>query len=93
MITLSGRDIWRSGEKVGWIEDRYLYSRDNAAKVGYVSDNDIHNYEGDKIGWVDGDYLYAADGRKWRLEDIRNHIEGGSYQNILYGAIWLLFGE
>lgn len=93
MIKISGNDIWRGGQKIGWIEGNDIYSS-GAGKVGYFQSNDIYRRDGTKVGYIEGNKLYSTtDGRSFRLDDIRNKIRGGSVSDLTRAAIRLLIGE
>ena len=92
MIKIVGNNIWRGGEKIGWLQDDNVYSHENR-KIGYFSDNDIYNQEGRKVGYIEGDYIKTVDGKEIRLEDNREHVVGGSISDLARAAIRLLLGD
>ncbi len=96
MIKIVGNDLWRGGEKIGWIEGNDVYSTAvaaNGGKVGYYRGNDVHRADGTKIGWIDGNYLRSIDGLSIQLQENRSRISGGAVSDIARCAVRLLMGD
>jgi hypothetical protein len=92
MIKIYGNDIWRGGQKIGWIVGNDVYNA-RGDKTGYFQSNDIYRRDGMKIGYIEGNILYSTtDGKSFRLDEIRNTIRGGSISDLARAAIRLLIG-
>ena len=94
MIKISGNDINRDGEKIGWIEGNDV--RDLAGrKLGYVIGNDIHRQsDGLKIAYINGECIVTSAGRKINLcENNQKHVTGGLVSDVMRAAIRLFFGD
>lgn len=92
MITIIGNDIKRAGTKIGWLEGNDVLD-ENGRKLGYYSSNDIYNASGRRIGYTEGAFLVTIDGQKFPLDDIREHVNGGSISDLTRAAILLLIGD
>jgi hypothetical protein len=91
MIKISGNDILRGGEKLGWLEGNDIYGEDGG-KLGYYSGDDIYNSAGVKIGYLEGMHLKTTSGRTVLIEELRRHIFG-TVSDIARAAVYLLFEE
>lgn len=91
MIKIVDNDIFRGGQKIGWIEGNDIWG--NSGKLGYFLDNDIYNKAGKKIGYLEGNYLITIEGKKIRLDENRRIITGGTISDLARAAIRLLLGE
>lgn len=93
MIKIIGNNIWRGGEKVGWLQGDYVYSHDGR-KLGYSEGSNVYNMSGHKIGYIEGDEIHStADDRVTRLEDNHGHVVGGEISDVARAAIRLLLGD
>lgn len=93
MLKLVGNEIWRSEEKVGWVEGNHVYAHDGR-KLGYFQDSHIFNEAGEKVAYIEGDFLYSEDGKvKVDLEKIAEEIEGGIMPLLGKCAVYILLGD
>lgn len=93
MLKITGNDIWRSGEKIGWIEGNRIRARDGK-KLGYFEGNFIYGEDGWKVAYVEGDHLFSDGGNvKVPLEKISEEIEGGMLPETGKCAIYVLLGD
>lgn len=94
MITIKGNDIWRGGEKIGWISGNDIFNADGI-KIGYFSESaeDIFNKSGRKIGYIENSKVKRIDGSPIDLNDIQRQVQGGTLSSIARAAIRLLLGE
>lgn len=93
MIKISGNDIRRGGEKIGWIQGNDVYNH-RGEKAGYFTSNDIYGYDGIKVGYVEGNHIYSTKGGSpIRLDENRRQISGGSASDLTRAAVRLLLGE
>ena len=94
MIKISGNDIKRDGEKIGWIEGNDVRDMSNR-KLGYVVGDDIRRgSDGFKLAFIDGAYIVTSSGKKINvMENNQKHVTGGSASNEMRAAIRLLFGD
>jgi hypothetical protein len=93
MLKIIGYDIWRGGEKAGWIDGKHIRAHDGK-KLGYFEGNHIYNMEGHRIGYVEGDFLYAESfgNTKISLDKISEDVVGGVLTEIGKCAIYMLLG-
>ena len=93
MIKVVGKDLWRGGQKIGWVAEHHIFAHDGK-KLGYFDNKNIYNLEGHKLAYVEGDYLhsYGSDS-KVPLEKVSEEIEGGVDQSIDKCAIYILLGD
>jgi hypothetical protein len=76
MLKLLGNEIYRAGDKIGWLERNHVFARDGR-KLGYFDSVRVYSADGDKIAYVEGDTLYDAAGNpKAPLELVSEAIEG-----------------
>ncbi|MBU6500921.1 MAG: hypothetical protein KGJ89_02245 [Patescibacteria group bacterium] len=93
MLKITGNDIFRAGEKIGWVEGSHVYAHDGK-KLGYFSGNYIYGYDGRKIAYIEGDHLFSGgSGVKVPLEKISELIEGGILPEAGKCAIYVLLGD
>ncbi len=93
-ITITGHDIRRGGEKIGWIDVHKIRSHSDNKVLGYFDTEHIYSPEGHHLGYVSGDHLYSADGRvKVALEEVSEHIEGGLDEGLEKCAVYMLLGD
>ena len=89
-----GKEIYRDGEKIGWIEEEHIYARDGK-KLGYFEeDKYIYTEDGRKVAYVEDDKLHSEEGeQKVALEVISEQITGGVMPIIARAAIYELLGN
>ena len=93
MINVMGHDLWRAGKKVGYVSGDYIYSHEGK-KLGYASGNHIFDVTGRKLGYLEGDFIYDITGtQKMRIEDNRQHVEGGELSDLMRAAVRFLLGD
>ena len=95
MVKLIGNDIYRGGQKIGWLEGNHV--RDRAGnRVGYFEENFVYNKDGHKIAYLEGDFFMPYGGSsasKVRLEQIAEDVTGGVIPEIARAAIYILLGS
>ncbi|HUZ92879.1 MAG TPA: hypothetical protein VNG29_02675 [Candidatus Paceibacterota bacterium] len=91
MLKFIGRDIWRGGEKVGWVEENHIYAHDGK-KLGYFEGNYVYDANsGQKIAYIEGDYLISEGGnQKIPLDKVSEEIVGGVLPEIGKCAVYVL---
>jgi len=92
MIKIIDNDLFRAGEKIGWIEENRILD-ENGNRLGYFAANDIYDERGVRVGYLEDNRLKTMDGRSLALDDVREDISGGSYADICRAAIKLLIGD
>ena len=94
MIEIKGIDIWRGGQKIGWLDGYHIRAHDNK-RLGYFESNYIYGENGHKLAYVAGDYLYSEGGNNNRipLEKVNEEITGGVMDEIAKCAIYILLGD
>jgi hypothetical protein len=93
MLKIDGHEVWRGGDKVGYVEGDRIRNHDGRM-LGYFSDNHIYNADGHKIAYVEGNHLYS-EGRSnagVHLDDINKNIVGGILPEMCKCAIYCLIG-
>lgn len=93
VIKIVGNNLWRGGEKIGWIENEKIFDH-TGRKAGFFMGEHIYNADGDKIGYILGDEIHSTtNSRVIRLEDNHEEIQGGEVSDICRAAIRLLLGD
>lgn len=92
MLKIIDNDIYRGSSKVGYFFENDIYGAEGK-KLGYVEDNDIYDANGRKAGFLDGNYIIASDGGKFRIDENRKRVQGGSISDLMRVAIRLLIGD
>ncbi len=93
MIKVEGHDLWRGGQKIGYVSGNHIYSH-TGQKIGYASGNHFYDHEGKKLGYVEGDFIYDVTGKqKMRIEDNHQHVEGGELTDAERAAVQFLLGD
>ena len=95
MIKIIGNEVWRSGQKIGWVDDDHVRDRDGK-KLGYFQDRFIYDMGGHKLAWIEEDYLVSqgsGDEAKIRLDQVAENIEGGVMSELAKCAIYVLLGD
>lgn len=90
MIKLEGNEIWRAGEKIGYLEGKSIHRHDGQ-KLGFFEENVVYEEEGHKIAYLEGDFLFGDDFSKISLEKIAQEVTGGVVPEIVRAAIYILF--
>jgi hypothetical protein len=92
MIKVEGRNIWRNGEKIGYIGSGHVI--DHAGeKIGAYTQENIYDRTGHKVASITDDYVYVVGSSKIRIEDIIKEVPGGTLTNIERAAVRILLGE
>lgn len=92
MIKIVGNDLYRGGEKIGWLDGRYVRAHDGA-KMGYFDNSRVYDENGNKLAYVEGDYLYSySSGEKVSLNKVAKEVEGGIAPGIEKCAVYTIFG-
>ncbi len=93
MLKITGNDIWRSGQRVGWVEGNYIRDH-NGKKLGYFEENFVRGMDGHKLAYVEGDYLYSesSSGAKVSLDKINESIEGSMLPEVGKCAVYMFIG-
>ena len=92
MLKIIGNDVWRSGEKVGWIEGDYIKDRDGK-KLGYFQDKFVYDVNARKIAFIEEDYLVSQGSgseAKINLDKVAEEVEGGVLSEIGKCAVYVL---
>jgi hypothetical protein len=93
MIKIVGTEIWRGGQKIGWIEGHHVRAHDGK-KLGYFEGDHVYNEEGHKLAYIEGDYLISYGSNiKVPLEKVSEEVEGGIGPGIDKCGIYVLFGD
>ena len=95
MIKILGNDLWRNGEKIGWIEGDHVRDRDGK-KLGYFQDRFVYDMSGHKLAWIEEDYLVSQGSgseAKLRLDQVAEEIEGGVMPELAKCAVYVLLGD
>jgi hypothetical protein len=96
MIKIVGNEIWRGGEKIGWIEDAVHVRAHDGTKMGHFEDKFIYDKEGKKAAYIEGDFLFAEGGNaetKIPLDKVAEDIVGGVIPDGVRAAIYVLLGS
>ena len=93
MLKINGHEIWRGGEKVGFIDGNYIRAHD-WKKLGYFEGNFVHDVMGHKLAYINGDHLYteSSAGVRISLDKVNESIVGGLLTEIGKCAIYILIG-
>lgn len=92
MIKIVNNDIMRGSHKIGWYEGDRIFN-EHGEKVGYMKDKYVWNQAGRKIAYIDDHEVKTYDGRKFDLDDLMEHVSGGSISDLTRAAIRLLLGD
>ncbi len=92
MIKIVGNNITRGDVKIGWIEGDHVFD-ENGRKLGYFESGAVYTGDGKRIGHTEGDFLYTIDGKKFHLDDLREHVSGGTISDLARAAVMLLIGD
>lgn len=93
MINVSGKDLFRGGQKIGYIQGNDIFSHEGK-KLGFVEGNHVFNHDGKKLAYLEGDYVHhTADSKKIRVEDNHQHVNGGAISDAQRAAARVLLGD
>jgi hypothetical protein len=90
MLKISGNDILRGGEKIGWLESNDVFS-DDGRKLGYFDKEHVFNAAGRKLAYIKGNHLYAGS-RVVPLDEMGENVAGGAVSTIGRCAVYVLLG-
>jgi len=93
MIKIVGNELWRGGEKIGWIEGAHIH--DHAGKkLGYFEANMVYGEDGRKLAYIEGDHLISyGTTTKIPLETVSEGMEGGVLSELGKCAVYVLLGD
>jgi hypothetical protein len=93
MIQVKDNYLWRGGDRIGKIEDNYIY--DHTGKcLGYFRDNHVYDHEDRELAWIDGNKVkFPHDSNTLRLEDVQEKIIGGPYSDLARVAVKMFLGD
>ena len=93
MIKVLGRDLWREGSKIGYVDNGHIVDH-LGERVGTYTTDEIRDKTGRKVAHISGDYIFFLDSsRKIRIEENNQDVVGGSLSNIQKAAVRVLLGE
>jgi hypothetical protein len=92
MIKIVENDIFKDGQKIGWLSGNDIFNL-SGTKAGYYMGNDIYDSRGVKIGYVDGNSIRMTNSSIIiSVQENRARILGGTYSDVCRAAIRLIFG-
>jgi len=92
MVKIVGNDIWRSGEKIGFIDGDHIRTHDGH-RIGYFEGNYVYNQDGNKTAEIENGYLVSYGGNaRIPLDKVNESIEGGVLPEIGKCAVYVLLG-
>jgi len=93
MVKIVGNDVWRNGEKIGFIDGIHVRTHDGK-RVGYFEGNYVYNEDGDRTAYIEEDHLVSyGGGARIPLDKVNESIEGGVLPEIGKCAIYVLLGN
>ncbi len=94
MIDVRGNDLWRGGQKIGYVQGNNIFSH-TGQKLGYVSGNHVYNAQDNrKLAYLEGDFIHdAQSNQKMRIEDSHQHVSGGELSDTHRAAVQMLLGD
>ena len=93
MVKIIGNDVWRGGEKIGFIEGNYIRTHDGK-RIGYFEGNFVYNEGGTKTAYIEEDHLVSYGGNsRIPLDKVNESIEGGVLPEIGKCAVYVLLGN
>ena len=94
MVKIDGNNVYRGGDKIGFISGNYIYDHDGN-KIGYFEDNYVYDREGNRQAYIEEEYLvsYSGDSSKILLDKINESVEGGVLSEIGKCAVYVLLGD
>ncbi|MGC9603158.1 MAG: 4-fold beta flower protein [Minisyncoccia bacterium] len=93
MLKIIGHDIWREGQRVGWIDGYHIRAHDGK-RLGYFDGDFVYGADGHKQAYIEGGYLHSESSStsKVSVDKINESIEGGMLPEIGKCAIYILIG-
>ncbi len=93
MVKIVGNDVWRNGEKIGFIDGTHVRTHDGK-RIGYFEGNYVYNEDGDRTAYIEEDHLVSyGGGARIPLDKVNESIEGGVLPEIGKCAIYVLLGN
>ena len=93
MVKLIDNDVWRDGDKIGYIQENRVYSHDGT-RLGYFEQIYVHNKDGDKVAYIQDDHLISYTGSSnVSLETVSEKVQGGVLPEIGKCAVYVLLGS
>ncbi|MDO8504331.1 MAG: hypothetical protein Q7S36_00560 [Candidatus Liptonbacteria bacterium] len=94
MIDVRGNELWRGGQKIGYISDNDIFSNEGK-KLGYVSGNAVYNaHDNKKLAYLQGNFVYdPVSGKKIEIEENREHVVGGQLSDVYRAAVRMFLGD
>ena len=93
MVKIIGNDIWRGGEKIGFIEGSHIRAHDGH-RLGYFEGKYVYGQDGNKVAQIEEDHLISYGGNsKIPLDRVSESIEGGVIPEIGKCAVYVLLGN
>jgi hypothetical protein len=93
MVKLVGNDIYRGGEKIGWLQTPHIFAHDGK-KLGYFEGIFVYNADARKIAYLEGNFLVPeGGGPKVPVQKIVEDVTGGVIPDIERAAIFVLLGN
>ena len=91
MIHILGKDIYKDGEKVGWLEDGHIFDI-SGKKLAYISGDDIFSSSGNKIAYLRGDAVNrVGHSATIHTDEINKKVTKGDFGDIERAAVFTLF--
>ncbi len=93
MLKIEGHEIWRDGERAGYVDDNHIRSHDYKI-LGYFLNDHVFNAAGHKIAYIEGNHLHSEGGSdsKVSLDEVNKGVTGGVLSEICKCAIYCLIG-
>lgn len=93
MIKVEGKDLWRGGVKIGYVENGHIIDH-SGEKIGFYRDNHVFDRNENKIAYIEDDFIHFSDStQKIRIEDNNEDVVGGDLTNLEKAAVRILLGE
>lgn len=96
MVKIIGNDIWRGGQKIGYIDGNSRVFAHDGKKLGYFQDKYVYNQEGVRTAYIEEDHLVSYGGSsnaRIPLDKVNESIEGGVLPEIGKCAVYVLLGN
>ena len=92
MLKIIGYEIWRNGQRAGYVDGDKIRGHDNRI-LGYFTSDHVYNAEGRKFAFIEGDWLSTGvSSARVPLDKVNESIEGGALPEIGKCAVYLLIG-
>lgn len=72
MIEIRGKDIYRSGKKIGFIVGNYICD-ETGKRLGYFTSDSVRDLNGRKLAYVSGNKVYSGS-RSMDLDEVLSGI-------------------